>query len=73
MIGVNIQCGHCRHTADLDLFTTTPVNGALPKGTYQCPKCQHAWRLVPQGKGTRHPSGLYIPPDIKVEPIPSFL
>lgn len=71
--GCNITCGHCGHTADFDLFTRTTVTGELPRATYQCPGCQRAWRMEPQGKGTHYPNGLYIPPTLKAVPIPSFL
>lgn len=70
---LNITCGVCGHTADFDLFTSTPVSGCLPRNTFQCPGCNYAWRLIPDGKGTRYPSGLYIGPDIKIEPIAPVL
>ncbi len=47
----NVRCGQCQHEADLGLFCSTPVSGELAPGSYQCPKCKHAWKIV-KGKIT---------------------
>lgn len=40
---MNITC-ICGHTADIDDFCRTPIGGELPKGHFQCPACNRAWR-----------------------------
>jgi hypothetical protein len=40
----NIRC-ECGHEADIEAFCSTPINGDLPAGTYQCPSCWRAWRV----------------------------
>jgi hypothetical protein len=63
----------CGHSEDFEAFTRTPVNGDLPSGTYQCPKCRGAWRYEKVGTGTFYPSGLYVPADRRKVSIPTIL
>ncbi|RZI40387.1 hypothetical protein EGT07_23885 [Herbaspirillum sp. HC18] len=57
----------CGHTDDFDKFTSTPINGSLPKNQYQCPACNQAWRIVPKDKGFVADSGYYFRPSPKIE------
>lgn len=69
----NVTC-RCGHTADLSEFDQTPVNGDLPAGTFQCPKCKHAWTYRAVGTGRLICGGTHwIPPDRVVETVPSRL
>lgn len=43
---IRLTCGHCGHQDELDCFCRTPIGGELPKGQYQCPACNIAWRRV---------------------------
>lgn len=45
-----VICGVCQFRGPLDDFCQT-ATGPLPTGTYQCPKCRRAWRVV-KGKFT---------------------
>lgn len=54
---------HCGHHDDIDLFTHSPSGKALPRDTYQCPRCYRAWRIEPVGQGWYTPEGLWIPPE----------
>ena len=36
------QC-KCGHSAPMESFWSTPINGELPKGHYQCPECKTHW------------------------------
>jgi hypothetical protein len=69
---ITMTCGQCGHQDDFLNFCHTPITGDLPRGTHQCPSCQKAWIMEPQGKGTLHPSGLYIPPARKSRLIPTI-
>ena len=42
----NIGC-KCGHEDSIDRFTSTPINGELPLGEYQCPKCKSHWEVMP--------------------------
>ena len=42
--GVTITCT-CGHEASLDAFTTSPMAGELPPGSFQCPQCSRAWHI----------------------------
>jgi len=42
---MNITCGGCQFTGDVNEFTSTPLNGPLPPLHFQCPKCCRAWRV----------------------------
>ncbi len=63
----------CGHSEDFEAFTRTPVNGDLPRGTYQCSKCRGAWRYEQVGTGTFYPSGLYVPAARRKVIIPTIL
>ena len=55
---ITCKCGH----QDLfDKFTTTPINGALPKNHYQCPKCKKGWSINHIGKAKVFKDGFVIP------------
>jgi len=41
---INVTCGACNHTADLDEFCRTPIFGELPPGEHQCPACGIAFK-----------------------------
>jgi hypothetical protein len=34
----------CGHADTIDAWTSTPINGELPRGVYQCPKCSKAFK-----------------------------
>jgi len=62
-----VTCGRCGNSEDIDLFTSTPVAGDLPKGHFQCPFCGLAWKIVADGEAKMLQSGVVIPPKAKVE------
>ncbi len=62
----SITCGRCGQTADMDEFTKTPIGGDLPKGQYQCPFCNVAWKIEKDGEATILESGFVMPPKLKV-------
>lgn len=70
---MTITCGSCGFCGDFETFINTPIGGALPRGQFQCPTCNHAWRLQGKGNGTQHRSGLYIPPTIELVTVPTQL
>lgn len=70
---VSLTCSKCGHTADFFDFCRTPITGALPAGTHQCPACRRAWRMEALGKGRMTSSGLFIPPTRRAVTIPSIL
>jgi hypothetical protein len=37
----------CGHVATVDAWTSTPINGELPRDQFQCPNCNRAFRVVP--------------------------
>ena len=39
-----ITCGACRKPASVDRWVTSRLGLTLPRGTYQCPHCRHAFR-----------------------------
>lgn len=39
-----ITCGACGATAPVLDWTAAPITGDLPRGTYQCPSCHHAFK-----------------------------
>lgn len=43
---INVTCGSCGHTADLDEFCRTSLFGELPRGEHQCPACNYAFKRV---------------------------
>lgn len=61
-----VTCGCCGNSDNIDRFTSTPVNGDLPKGHYQCPFCGHAWKIIAKGEAKMLKSGFVIPPKVKV-------
>lgn len=71
----NINCGACGHSADIELFSRTPIFGELPAGHFQCPGCGRAWRIV-KGKVSVSPTRYYelagiikvIPAALVIEP-----
>ena len=69
---MHITCGQCGHKANLESWTSTPFNGELPQGTYQCPNCRYAFKRQAE-QGTTFPSGLYIPGKITLVPVPAWL
>lgn len=68
----NLTC-RCGHTADLDEFKRTPINGELPADTFQCPACRRAWRMVVVKESRWLEGGLYIPPGRQAQTIPTIL
>ena len=73
---IGITCGSCGHSDHIDRFTATPIGGALPPGTYQCPACNVAIRIRTAAEGASgifegstyldypdHPDGLRTPDD----------
>lgn len=42
----NVRC-KCGHEDSIDAFTSTPINGELPLGEYQCPECKAHWEAMP--------------------------
>jgi hypothetical protein len=58
----NVRC-ECGHEADIEEFSHTPINGALPPGSYQCPKCWRAWRVGLEFEFTwsRYKRGVIVP------------
>jgi hypothetical protein len=63
--GMDMTCGYCGHTADFDEFTRTVIGGDLPKGMFQCPKCQRAWWRK-QGRPKVCASGFVMPGDVRL-------
>lgn len=63
----------CGHEADFEEFQRTEITGDLRAGTFQCPKCRHAWRMEAIAAGTLYESGLYIPATRKPVTISSYL
>jgi len=47
-----IRCGACGEVSPMDEWCRTPINGELPAGTYQCPRCQFAIRKRAPSEGT---------------------
>jgi hypothetical protein len=68
-----LTCAKCAHTADFFDFCRTPITGALPSGTHQCPNCKKAWRMESQGNAQHYPSGLTIPATRVAVTIPTIL
>lgn len=66
--GMTITCGQCGTTSDIDAWTSTPIAGALPRGTYQCPKCRLAFERK-QAPGKRYPDGFYMPGPVSLVPV----
>jgi hypothetical protein len=48
-----ITCGVCHATAPVNDWCNTLVAGALPRGEYQCPFCQHSFRRERDPKATK--------------------
>lgn len=69
MSGCTVTCT-CGHTADFDEFTVRPVSGPLPRGQYQCPACNKAWRIDNrEGEARRLANGFVIVPPTTLIPI----
>jgi len=60
--GWMITCGKCHFTADFDDFTSTEINGALPKNHYQCPSCKQGWSIKNEGNPVVFDDGFIMPP-----------
>lgn len=69
----NVQCGQCKHVADIDEFASTVICGPLPPGRYQCPSCGFAWKLERIGMARVTPSGFVIPAPIEIVPVDALL
>ena len=69
---MHITCGQCGHKAALESWTSTPFNGELPYGIYQCPHCRYAFKRQ-QEPGTVLSSGLYIPGKVALVPVQAWL
>lgn len=69
MSWMQITCGQCGQASDFDDFTRTPVGGALPRNTFQCPACGYAFERRSTGQGTLFPSGLYVPGPVSLVPV----
>ena len=72
MAWMTLTCGQCGHAADIDQFCNTPLNGPLPKNTYQCPSCHYAVEIR-AGQGVRYESGLYVPGPLSLVPVAARL
>ena len=69
---MNITCGKCGHTADLDQWSQTVITGELPLNTYQCPACGYAFERRTQ-KEQVWASGWVEPAQVKEVPIGALL
>jgi len=72
MTWMNMICGHCGHQDDIDSFCSTPIAGALPKNTYQCPNCRMAF-VKKLGPPTLMPSGFVMPGAVELVVVQSHL
>lgn len=69
--GMNVTCGKCGHTADIDQWTRTEIAGRLPIGHFQCPSCHFAFRKCETTPGQTFRAGgssMYIPGKIELVP-----
>lgn len=41
---VTIKCGECGKDSPFHQWTSTAIEGELPKAEYQCPKCKYAFK-----------------------------
>ena len=64
--GWNITCGRCHFIDSFDVFTSTPVNGALPKHHYQCPNCKQGWSIKNEGEPVVFDDGFVMPAKRKI-------
>ena len=69
---MNITCGACGKTADLDAWTSRPISGDLPKDTFQCPHCNQAF-IRHLGKPEVYPNGFIMPGPVSLVPCSSRL
>lgn len=67
-----ITCGYCGHTDDFDNFCRTPINGKLPKNTFQCPRCKRAFHRE-IGPAKVLSSGFVVPGDVKIVGVQGYL
>ena len=58
--GFGITC-KCSHYDDIDAFCKSPMGLALPKHTYQCPKCSVSWKVKAMEPDTVTEHGQHIP------------
>ena len=42
--GITMSCGKCGCVDDFDAFCKTTVGGDLLNGSFQCPKCNYAFK-----------------------------
>lgn len=65
-MNVGIQCAMCGKTSDFDAFCFSPMGLPLPKFHYQCPNCDHAFKLVKKSEATINAHGQILPPSLAV-------
>lgn len=69
---MQISC-KCGHSADFDEFSRSSLGIELPRGTFQCPACRYAWKIVPDGYARMTEDGYVIPPKSKLVQCEGYL
>jgi ribosomal protein S27AE len=78
MCFMNMTCGKCGKTSDIEEWVKRPLSGELPRDEFQCPRCGYAFKRQPGGEWSPMYDGsgrvaAVVPERIDLVPVPARL